>query len=1429
MAEHNLQPEPTLEQNIVLEVRNVTKTFPGVIANADVDIKLRRGEILALLGENGAGKSTLMNIIYGLYHQDQGDIILNGRDVRFASPREAIRSGIGMVHQHFQLVDVMTVAENVILGEEKETPTWPSLFNMFFTFIFAVFMTVLAVAYNEPLVYTSITLAIVGLLLPWYVQRYVFTRIGFAVIGLAALAFGLDALDITYPEQFLFVDMMVVVGLLLVIYILMGLIPRSVFQWMDTHRRWLILGSQAFALTVLLVTGAEATTLQGTFTEYGNGFTNALQGKWSEEYEIVVGLIGMVLLGSAGYYIPRILSNKNPLQPRLESLASFDSIDKKVWFNGLALMLLGAVGLGVVAFIALLSIGILPDNNDLLRWREFMGLASLGLILTAVGASVLGYVATFAFNNWADVVGALRVGWGIAWRVGLIGVAIWAGGQARNISQMAIITYLLQTPVETEIFRDTPRTVDDATVAAYAQTEVKIEPSWRTIDREPSRVAQINALVAEIDRNFYDAETGQYRGISRQWRNAVDDVPPLVNDVTIGFLLIAFGTLSVRTWRGTKLLPGALGGISLAIMGLLVLIFAAAIVYLLDEVSLIAEAGFLLAGLGAMIAIFYITYQDRQRDPTRIRSITPVDTVIDAIADLLYTIFSVRRTREAAERVRELSKQHGLEVDPYAVIEKLPVGLQQRVEIIKALYRKADILILDEPTAVLTPQEGEELFKIMRELSSQGVSIIFITHKLKEVFKVATNIVVMRGGRVVGTTTPSEATEASLAAMMVGREVLLRVEKDDAHPDASILSVENLHATDDRGAKALAGLSFEVRAGEVLGIAGVQGNGQSELVEVLTGLRPMEAGAVELLGQELKPQRYADANIFRRGLAVLMDFVFVATLAAFFSYFWSYFSVGVQDFKVLSTQTLIIFLVLDPVYTLGSWLLPILLRQASPVTQNTTLDLTEQVQTATRNNAGQTLGKLVMNLYITQQNDLTPSLLGLVIRYIGQTASRYLLPLYMLLTAIYAVLSGGEGSLASKWNRHIQHAWYDRLPLVNGRVSFHAGITPRKIKDLATSHVPEDRLRFGMVKPFSVAENLILNDYYEAPHAQSPSVIQLPFVTAVYGVIFGGIFAVLGYIWLYFWNNSLWTALLDGYGVPDSPQLRTVPTELAMNAAQRNNLNDPLLVSLVTLVVMVVVFSFLSYVLMRLVLRYLLNPLSIVPPLVFLGLVYLSLGAIDRVLVAADFQAFWLPFMGLLNTLFNNSTSFSPEANQIIVYSGGLVLVLLAGLVYDQIRPQVVQLTESQLSTNPIGQSLLAYNQRGVGLNIKNEALHSNRLIEQYDIRTPSAFTTGSALSGGNQQKVVVAREFSRQPRLLIASQPTRGIDVGSIEFIHKQIISQRDQGAAVLLVSAELDEVMSLSDRIAVMYKGQIIKVIDAKAATREELGLLMAGIVRD
>jgi simple sugar transport system ATP-binding protein len=379
-------------------------------------------------------------------------------------------------------------------------------------------------------------------------------------------------------------------------------------------------------------------------------------------------------------------------------------------------------------------------------------------------------------------------------------------------------------------------------------------------------------------------------------------------------------------------------------------------------------------------------------------------------------------------RIRELARQLGFDIDPDAKVGDLSVGIQQRIEILKALYRGAKVLILDEPTAVLTPQETVEIFAVLRRLAAEGTSIVFISHKLYEVLEIADRITVIRRGRVVGQADPKTATEEQLAEMMVGREVSLVVDKPPAKPGDVVLRVTDLTVADDRGSTVVDSCSFEVRAGEIFGIAGVAGNGQAELVEALTGLRRATGGRVTLLDND--------------------------------------------------------------------------------VTNHSSRDLAE-----------------------------------------------------------------------------------------------------RKM-----AYIPGDRQRYGLVLTYPIEDNLVLTEYHRAP-----------------------------------------------------------------------------------------------------------------------------------------------------------------------------------------------------------------FSRRGV-INEKAIADRAADLIPRFDIRTPSGDVSASTLSGGNQQKVIVAREFSRELVLLIADQPTRGIDVGSIEFIHNQIVRKRDGGTAVLLVSAELDEVLELSDRIGVIYRGRLVAIVDAEEAEKERIGLIMA-----
>lgn len=385
--------------------------------------------------------------------------------------------------------------------------------------------------------------------------------------------------------------------------------------------------------------------------------------------------------------------------------------------------------------------------------------------------------------------------------------------------------------------------------------------------------------------------------------------------------------------------------------------------------------------------------------------------------------------KKAEKEVREISEKYNLSVDPHAKISDISVGMQQRVEILKTLYRGADIIIFDEPTAVLTPQEITELIQIMKALIREGKSIILITHKLKEIMEVCDRVTVIRKGKGIDTLNVKDTNPNELANLMVGREVVFKTEKSEARPKENILEINNLVVNDARGVQAVKGLELDVRAGEIVGIAGVDGNGQTELIEAITGLRKSESGSIKLNGKEIINQK------------------------------------------------------------------------------------------------------------------------------------------------------------------------------------------PRKITESGVGHIPEDRHKHGLVLDFPIGENMVLQTYYQKPFSK------------------GGI------------------------------------------------------------------------------------------------------------------------------------------------------------------------------------------------LNFKEIYKKAKQLIGEFDVRTPSEFTLARSLSGGNQQKAIIGREIDRDPDFLIAAQPTRGLDVGAIEFIHKRLIDQRDKGKAVLLISFELEEILNVSDRIAVIYEGKIVSIVDPRTTSEQELGLLMAG----
>ena len=393
------------------------------------------------------------------------------------------------------------------------------------------------------------------------------------------------------------------------------------------------------------------------------------------------------------------------------------------------------------------------------------------------------------------------------------------------------------------------------------------------------------------------------------------------------------------------------------------------------------------------------------------------------------TKLGVLNKKDAAKTIKDLSDKYKLYVDPSAKVEDISVGMEQRIEILKTLYRGADILIFDEPTAVLTPQEIEELMSIMKGLAAEGKSIILITHKLDEIKQVADRVTVIRKGKSIDTVDVKGTTKQQMADMMVGRSVVFKTDKTAPNPKEAVLEVENLHVKESRGLEAVRGLNLTVRAGEVVGIAGIDGNGQSELIQAITGLRKVESGNIKLNGEEI------------------------------------------------------------------------------------------------------------------------------------------------------------------------------------------TNLPPRKITESGLGHIPEDRQRHGLILPMTLSENIALQSYYKEPFSHN-----------------------------YFLNENE----MDAYAV---------------------------------------------------------------------------------------------------------------------------------------------------------------------------------RMIQEFDVRTQSEHSTAGSLSGGNQQKAIIAREIDRDPSLLIAAQPTRGLDVGAIEFIHKRLVNHRDQGNAVILMSFELDEILNVSDRIVVMYEGNIVAEVIPSETSEQELGLLMTG----
>jgi ABC-type uncharacterized transport system ATPase subunit len=530
--------------------------------------------------------------------------------------------------------------------------------------------------------------------------------------------------------------------------------------------------------------------------------------------------------------------------------------------------------------------------------------------------------------------------------------------------------------------------------------------------------------------------------------------------------------------------------------------------------------------------------------------------------------------RAANRRVAELSDQYGLKLNPRDWVSNLPVGIQQRVEIVKLLYRGSRILIFDEPTAVLTPQETNELFVVLRDLAAQGKTIIFITHKLHEVIAISDHITVLRHGKVVGDLETVNSSPEEITRYMIGRDLMPSVRRDAPRLGEPVVEMKNVRCQSDRHIEALKGVSLEVQAGEVLGIAGVEGNGQSELVEVLTGLRRVTDGSITM--------RDGGSVEITENPLLARDYFASARQA------WA-----VAAAAVVATGIFI------PVVKVGS--------NPDNIPERS-LGLAAAFGAAA-------LLLLILTLLKRFREQAVVGAAVVFAAIVGMTASATFgssLGIKSVIVAGWVVmLVGGFMALMAPWIKP------GRVFSVRtrGPALTISNRNPKWIRSLGVGFIPEDRRERGLVLPYSVAQNLILGIQSKAP------------------------------------------------------------------------------------------FS--------------------------------GLGALNFEIVLEN----------------------------------------------------------------------------------------ARRLVPVFDIRPRRADVQVRTLSGGNQQKVVLAREFSQDPILLIAAQPTRGLDVGAAQFVHQSLVEKRDQGVAVLLVSAELEEIMTLSDRIAVIYEGQIMGIFAAGTVDEERLGLLMTG----
>ena len=652
--------------------------------------------------------------------------------------------------------------------------------------------------------------------------------------------------------------------------------------------------------------------------------------------------------------------------------------------------------------------------------------------------------------------------------------------------------------------------------------------------------------------------------------------------------------------------------------------------------------------------------------------------------------------KEARKKVEEISKRYGLNVDLDAKVEDITVGMQQRVEILKMLYRDNEILIFDEPTAVLTPQEIEELMATMKEFAREGKSILFISHKLNEIMEVSDRVSVLRKGKYIGTVNTSETTKQELSNMMVGRPVQLEVTKDEAKPAGEVLKVDHLcvHSHVQKR-NAVNDVSFTVRAGEIVCIAGIDGNGQTELVYGLTGLDKPSSGTITLCGKDI-----SHASIRHRGehMSHIPEDRHKHGL--------------VLDFTL--EQNMVLQRFNEPRFENHGFINNKAVRDyANYLIDKFDVRSGQGAITRARSMSGGNQQKAIIAREVDRDKDLIVA--------VQPTRGLDVGAIEFIHSQLVAERDRGKAILLVSLELDEVMSLSDRI-LVMYEGEIVGELDPKKttVEELGLYMMVGRPVQLEVTKDEAkpAGEVLKVDHLCVHSHVQKRNAVN----DVSFTVRAGEIVCIAG---------------IDGNG----------QTELVYGLT---GLDKP------------------------------------------------SSGTIT--LCGKDISHASIRHRG-------EHMSHIPEDR----HKHGLVL-------------------DFTLEQNMVLQRFNEPRFENHGF-INNKAVrdYANYLIDKFDVRSgQGAITRARSMSGGNQQKAIIAREVDRDKDLIVAVQPTRGLDVGAIEFIHSQLVAERDRGKAILLVSLELDEVMSLSDRILVMYEGEIVGELDPKKTTVEELGLYMAGAKR-